>query len=185
MDENPWKAMTSVVLRMTLQLAVIFLALLQIAVVFLLQVALLVTALACGIFMAVGLVTQTARLFGLGFVGFLILQLLFPAYIETAFRVCDHAIDCLIVTAFQGFVLLYALLCLALVLASMWTDRISLALVGLIGLLILQMVSKFNGDQTNEGAWEDGWKSKPPQHLLSNRMKHQNEVIDDVKELWK
>jgi hypothetical protein len=47
------------------------------------------------------------------------------------------------------------------------------------------MSSSMDETPKDEGAWEDGWKSKPPQHLLSNRMKNQNEVIDDVKELWK
>ena len=167
--------------RKILRRTLIVVGLGQVVLTAILNVTLVLTVIASFVFIGMGLFRRSPAFLGLGTILNLTLLLVFRRQSRTGLGLILATIEKVIGVVFRVLILAYFISAIALVIGGIWVSQFNLTVVGFV--LSIPIILYLHSESPTYS--RRGWILPPEEHLLTNRLKSQNEVHSDGQKLWR
>lgn len=167
--------------RTVLQRALILAGFTQLAITATVNLALILLGISSLVLIGLGLYIRSTPTVAIGTILNLTLLFVFRWHARTALRLIGMALSMTIRIAIRLLALAYVVCAMACVVGGLWISRFSLTA---FGLALSAPVMAWLYSERPSYDYRGGWSVPPEEHLLTNRLRAQEEAQEDAKRLW-
>lgn len=168
-------------LRIVLRKTLVVVGLTQIAVTAIVNLTLIVLVISSLALIVLGLIIHSAATVAIGTILNLTLLFMFRWHSRIGLRLVLTTLGIVIDVVFRLLILAYIVSAIALLIGGLWISQFNLTVVGFV--LSIPIILYLHSESPSYSP--RGWILPPEEHLLTNRLRSQNELQSDGQKLWR